>query len=244
MQHLNKDLSVILKDKVKILIPKGFNKIMLNLSGGTDSAMLLWQLLKLLKSNNVVLDEIIALTGVDLYRPTSEWNAREIFLEIKEQFPEQNMKHEIFKYWKRREKRIYHKDYEAQFMEKENIRALYHGRTANPPQDVQIKMNMWDDVARPKEREVDAEKRDEYNFLIKRKQKYVFAVPWERVDKKFITSLYNEEPFMKQKIFPLTASCISHSEKETEYWSKPCKICWWCKEKKWAFNRYDGEDIE
>ena len=66
MQHLDKDLSVLLDKKVKILIPKGFNKIMLNLSGGTDSAMLLWQLLKLLKNNNVVLDEIIVLTGVDL----------------------------------------------------------------------------------------------------------------------------------------------------------------------------------
>ena len=40
-------------------------------------------------------------------------------------------------------------------------------------------------------------------------------------------------------LFPITWSCISYGDK-TDYWTHPCKTCWWCKEKLWAFGSYDG----
>ena len=41
------------------------------------------------------------------------------------------------------------------------------------------------------------------------------------------------------ELFPITASCVAYAKK-TNHFSEPCKECWWCREKKWAFGMYDG----
>ena len=63
---MNKKIISAANQKTYIYLPKEIKKVLLNLSGGTDSAMLLWQLLKYLKEENIILDEIRALSGVDL----------------------------------------------------------------------------------------------------------------------------------------------------------------------------------
>jgi len=240
---MNKKIISAANQETYIFLPKQFKKVLLNLSGGTDSAMLLWQLLKYLREENIILEELRALSGVDLYRPTSEWNANEIFLAIKEEFPEQNLTHEIFRYWKEGEKRKYHIAHETKLRKEENFYCLFHGRTANPPEKEQKKIfGMWENNSRPAEREADIVK-EIHNLETRDKKLCFLSVPWNTVDKKFIAQLYHEEPFMKNEVFPLTASCISADKLLTEYWTKPCKECWWCKEKKWAFNAYDGECI-
>lgn len=242
--YMNKKIISAANQETYIFLPEGFNKVLLNLSGGTDSAMLLWQLLQYLREEDVVLDEIRALSGVDLYRPTSEWNASEIFLAIKEQFPEQNLTHEIFRYWKQGEKKKYHIKHESKLREDEKFYALFHGRTANPPKEEQKKISgMWEDISRPSEREIEVVKESNVQY-VKNKITYYNSVPWNAVDKKFIAELYRKNSFMKEEVFPLTASCISGNYIATDYWTKPCKECWWCKEKKWAFNAYDGETLE
>lgn len=227
--------------KVEFYFPfRKYNKVLLNLSGGTDSAALLFVLLEFLRTRNIILDEIRLLTGVDNYRPTSEWNATEIYLEFANQYPEQNITHEIFHYWKNGEKKKYHIEYEKELRDKEKFYAMYHGRTANPPEQEQKKIEgMWEDKSRPAEREITAEKNEQYHFW----KNYFNAVPWEHIDKKFIAEIYFKNNFMKNTIYPITASCISNSGKDTDYWQKPCKKCWWCKEKYWAFNAYDGETL-
>ena len=39
------------------------------------------------------------------------------------------------------------------------------------------------------------------------------------------------------EIFPLTGSCTGGSF-ITKLWTQPCKECFWCHEKKWAFGKY------
>ena len=46
---MNKKIISAANQKTYIYLPKEIKKVLLNLSGGTDSAMLLWQLLKYLK---------------------------------------------------------------------------------------------------------------------------------------------------------------------------------------------------
>jgi len=53
-------------------------------------------------------------------------------------------------------------------------------------------------------------------------------------DKKWVAKMYYEKEL--EDIFPYTVSCIAD-------FKTPCKKCWWCKEKYWAFNAYDGENI-
>lgn len=221
-------------------------KIIINLSGGTDSAMMLYQLLIYLRERNIFPEKITALTGIDLYRPTNEWHTSEIFLAISEKFKEFNLHYEVFKYYKEDEKRIYHIRQEKEMMKDRGYSVIYHGRTTNPPEEEQKKIEgMWENKSRQEIRESSAKKQFNIRFhaWFNGGLKYNI-IPWEFVDKKFIAELYYNDDFMKNEIFPITASCISNNIKDTEYWTKPCKKCWWCKEKKWAFGCYDGGELE
>jgi len=235
--------------KAFIWFPKHkiFTKVIVNLSGGCDSAMALWQFLLYLKEREIELEEIRVLTGVDKYRPTNEWNAREIFLGIKENFPEFPLVHDIFYYWKKGDKRTFHMAYEKGLFEDKGFNCMLHGRTANPPPEIQKEIpNFWDNKGAPKERDItNKNKKDSYQIWPKKELNTFrfMAVPWEYVDKKFIAELYYKIPFMKNEIFPVTASCIGYA-KDTNHFEKACGKCWWCHEKKWAFGCLDGGELK
>ena len=67
---------------------------------------------------------------------------------------------------------------------------------------------------------------------------HAFYCPYEYVDKRFVADMYHKYNLMFE-LFPITSSCVEYAEK-TDYFTKPCKECWWCREKKWAFGMYDG----
>jgi 7-cyano-7-deazaguanine synthase in queuosine biosynthesis len=55
--------------------------------------------------------------------------------------------------------------------------------------------------------------------------------PFANLNKKDIANLYIEHNLL-EKLFPITTSCES-LDNVTEH----CGKCWWCKERQWAFNR-------
>ena len=67
--------------------------------------------------------------------------------------------------------------------------------------------------------------------------------PFEHVDKRFTAQVY-EDLFLLETLFPLTRSCLSEDVEKTNYHEKPCKECYWCEEKFWAFGQYDAEEYE
>ena len=54
--------------------------------------------------------------------------------------------------------------------------------------------------------------------------------PFINKDKRYIAELYQQ--YQLQELADLTVSC------EAEQPPRPCKKCWWCKEKYWAFGFY------
>lgn len=72
---------------------------------------------------------------------------------------------------------------------------------------------------------------DYYRYM---SEKHGFSVqPWHTVDKSFLAEIYKQEKIIND-IFPLTHSC------ERMVSDGPCKKCYWCLEKYWAFGMYDG----
>ena len=63
---------------------------------------------------------------------------------------------------------------------------------------------------------------DNYNDII---------VPWAYKNKQDIAKEYAE--FNLNELANITNSCIKSTP-------VPCRECWWCKERYWAFNSYDG----
>ena len=55
--------------------------------------------------------------------------------------------------------------------------------------------------------------------------------PFANLNKKDIANLYIEHNLL-EKLFPITTSCES-----LDNVTKHCGECWWCKERQWAFNR-------
>ena len=60
---------------------------------------------------------------------------------------------------------------------------------------------------------------------------YPHEFPWSTVTKRFISEQYKK--FDINELSKLTNSCTISS-------TVPCKECWWCRERYWAFNSYDG----
>lgn len=206
-----------------------YKKIGINLSAGTDSALLMFLTCRQLESRPN--HSIIPVTGVDIERPTNEWNAREIVDLFTEWFPNVNIQpHQVFYYKKEHEKdkARNHKENEMRLFKDEIIDILFHGRTSNPPLEEAEKYNLM--YKREERRDVEGKERP---VFVKR-----FYTPFDYVDKRFIADLYHRFNLMED-LFPITASCIEKAKK-TDNFTKPCKECWWCREKKWAFGMYDG----
>ena len=61
--------------------------------------------------------------------------------------------------------------------------------------------------------------------------------PFVNVNKKFLAGLYEQENIMD--LHNITESCTGFP-KDTNWFTEPCKRCFWCYERKWAFGSYDG----
>ena len=126
------------------------------------------------------------------------------------------------------------KDLKSELRKKYDIKLSIHGITANPPIDVQKELG-FDKVAEPRRNKT-------YDEETWKKSGKMHYRPFVNVDKKFVADLYKQFDLMDD-LFPITMSCIGF-EKETNYFTEPCKKCYWCHEKKWAFGCYDGGAVD
>lgn len=207
-------------------------KIGINLSAGTDSAFLMYSTLK--KINHEQLDiAVIPITGVDNLRPINEWHAREIVTYFEEIFPDVTINEHEFNYYYKdheKDKPNKHRAHEEKLFSREIIDVLFHGVTANPDERSMKDMDFFEN------REI---KRDNNKKkFVSHKNRALWYAPFSHVNKKFIAEEYRKNGLMEE-LFPMTASCIGYA-KHTNFWTEPCRECWWCKEKKWAFGMYDG----
>ena len=233
-----------------------FDRVFLALSGGTDSAMILYLLCKYQPDW-----KIICHTGIDKHKdPWVGEYASEIVGFMQNKFPNVEIIHEQYKfdsldpitlYYAKKEwdaiedksvlptaqgysKAFASQDLKSKLRIKYDIKLSIHGITANPPMEVQKKLG-FDKVAEPRRNKT-------YKEETWKKSGKMHYRPFVNVDKKFVSDLYKQFNLMDD-LFPLTMSCIGF-EKETNYFTEPCKECYWCHEKKWAFGCYDGGLVE
>jgi hypothetical protein len=112
---------------------------------------------------------------------------------------------------------------------KYKIRYIYQGRTANPPKEVLEKFGGFHQEERNhyRDKPIKEHIRPFNAYLIR---------PWANVDKKFIYEQYKKHNLL-DTLEPLTWSCIAYAE-DTNFFTEPCKRCYWCKEKYWGFSKY------
>ena len=191
---------------------KDKKKIGILLSGGADSAMLLYLLCQM------VLDQgndksVIPLHGWDMrrqvaYSPDSAEEVRDI---VKGYFPTVDLDYvQIFPYFKHKgeDKSKYNRPAIQDYKDRGIIDSYMFGSTFEPPKESGI-----ESIGRDKPRSIDNN-------------------PYNALTKKDVKDLYVKYNLM-DTLYPATVSCIGDE-------ITPCKTCWWCREKYWAFGSYDG----
>ena len=139
-----------------------------------------------------------------------------------------------------------------QFIKEKRIKIVYNGVTSNPPKKVL-------DTFKLKSLELDRDPSVERDVLSSYQLSLVFDrdsnverdvlsfddiwySPWANIDKKTIASMFKEENLI-ETLFSITRSCaydpthhyFIENVKDPGYGH--CGECWWCEERYWAFGR-------
>lgn len=184
----------------------------LMLSGGLDSALLSYLVLKELPNTKLVLSSVCheSLNYYNLFNVIAITNW------LHERFPNRIQEHYIGYYKDRNEARNNRTKTRDRLIDKHQASGILTGMTLNPS-DLMIEGR---DESRDKERE----------FKITSSHGVPHYRPFINDTKKAIAELYNKHDL--QSLSKLTISC------EAVEPPRPCKECWWCKEKYWAFGYY------
>jgi hypothetical protein len=222
---------------IEIELPKTGN-ILLWVSGGLDSAAGLYLIAKHIKENKLKTKIIVATWKRDQNdnprryqnKLPKDWNvthAKKVMAWVEKKLKltkTQKFQHIIVNTPVRTGPRIpgeewlkIYNEYEKEYKLKDTFGFV----TKNPAKSIMIENDMW------------TRDRPTYRDSAKRHHN---SKPFQNYDKKFIFRIFEEEGLMKS-LYPLTRSCEGQAD-VTKDFTKPCKKCWWCKEKKWAFNRY------
>lgn len=204
-------------------------KIGISVSGGTDSAILLYMMAKEIDDNNYNL-EICPYTLLDI--PNTHWAAEDVINLVSDLFPNVAIR-STFTFpetssvmMTEDDKNLNQRAFEK-IVSSHGIKVVVRGITSIPPQKDLKPYNLLKDC--PRDRSSISKTKMIYGKLIWK--------PFLFNDKKFIADMYIKYNRLDD-LFPLTKSCVG-SAKKTDNHSVPCKTCWWCREKYWAFGSYD-----
>lgn len=238
--------------KAELFIPDSLKKLGVSVSGGTDSALTLYLICSLITECKKPDVEIAVVHCVDIVRTAKSKTGFDLIIDkFETEFP--NIKF-IRRYTQFVETEELKK---GEAIRKEMTRVIsecgleghFIGLTMNPPKEVCETFDRIPPEIKKRYNEVIPEYRirrmyDKNKNRTERKEECVFIQSsfLATVDRSFVAEYYNKIKFLKD-LFPLTASCVGGLF-ETKGWTQPCKNCWWCKEKFWAFHKYDGGTLE
>jgi 7-cyano-7-deazaguanine synthase in queuosine biosynthesis len=213
--------TIPLINNIDLIIPDAPIGVMV--SGGADSALLLYLILKNTKEHvhifslaNQYKQSVNAKLTVDIISKCAE---------LTENY---NFSHHIT--YVKQQNKVNLFQVPTSYLDRGIIKFVYTGVTKNPP--TEITDTFIESVG-----EV-----DERDPLVKRKtihDKYnEYITPWTNIDKQDIHSMYVKFDLM-YTVFPLTRSCewTSQITEVADPGTNHCGICWWCEERKWGFGK-------
>ena len=228
-------------------------QVAISLSGGLDSASLLYLICKHFPEI-----EIVPFTCRDVNAPKDADAAAKIVEWMKKQFPHVKIyEHEIFNFNDRDESFVTWKECDDLMIAEprlSNMRRIQiskiiqidriaktvmskypdcirlDGMTCNPPIEEMMKETLFYEKA---ERRRDPGETRQNLFLTEDPLNNLYQ-PFINVDKKFVADIYKQNGLM-DTLYPLGRSCVG-TERITDNYTRECHLCFWCHEKKWAFN--------
>ena len=222
-------------------------------SGGIDSALLLWMVFKELSerkiNKNILLSTLWASKSIRDGMPGNLKAANDVIEYVSKLYPNVNYKRFVYHIdddlipLQTNDKKVEFASKKQEHWDKfiNETRICFHehfdgdqpvhmwGQTSNPNEEDRIKygMNGGRDLIR------DPENFDENLSNNYDNHRWGYA-PLARFTKRFLGEVYREHNLIE--LSGLTESCVGLIQPNK---GLPCKECWWCKEKRWAFGYYD-----
>ena len=225
------------------------NNVIIRLSGGADSAILLYMICDTYEKQELQLN-LWPITVIHGVRNWQSYHAQLVLDYMMEKFPDVNWKtHEVIKCMNpggkpnNKNANNYVDDQESLIdkviAEYAGSAAVFNGVTANPPEEIGEKYWGSSKVFGEKVWDV-REKHRDWKFIADRKpieddsaRKLVHVNPFIQHHKGHVAKLYYDYGLVDD-LLPLTRSCEGWDYMTANY-SKTCGECWWCMERKWAF---------
>ena len=217
------------QDNITIDVPESYKNIGFKLSGGADSAIVLYMLSKYITETGRNC-KIIPITICHAGKAFQLQYACKIIFFMEETFGVKFGKHFTGVNHHASSYTTVQDNIVANCYRNEEIDCHFSGITANPPKEVMESFN----TAGPQ---------DDRNRLTDKKPQIgggTIFFPLINIDKQGVRELYEKYNLM-DTLFPLTRSC----EAFTDDFSKHCgeyrdeiSVCWFCKERLWGFGRY------
>lgn len=208
------------------------------MSGGADSSLLCYLLAKEIKVKNlpVKIQPLTVQKRPNIFESIPVKNKIIEILDVEHIFNEHIIYHAPSEGWQT-------KAYLSMFATKnrENIRnnlfqALFSGITTNPPREVQEQFQ-WGVLEDVESKRGSHLMKDTVRYFTETENqiKYEFLEykPFFNINKKDIAELYKENNLL-ESLFPLTRSC-----EDRNFLQGHCGKCWWCEERRWAFERLE-----
>jgi len=232
------------KNLYDILLAHQFSKLGISLSGGLDSSILLYILCDLISANDQLLKtiKIIPITG------TGETNievVENIINFVKNKFPKVIFEnHEFIHYtdnffnkWK-----LFFVPKFYELSQSNKIDVIMAATTLNLPEEELSKYNVKGKVDTSRNRNSMVDTREIF-FRFFKDSGYYYWSPLLLQDKKITKSFYDELE-LHDTLGKMTWSCVLVDKNKIKFdetkkiITEPCKECYWCIEKKWAFECY------
>lgn len=227
-------------------------KVCISLSGGLDSASVLYLICK-----HFPQIEIIPFCARDLNAPKDADAAIEIVKWMQKQFPHVKIQDlDIYNFNDRDESFVSFKECDlaikniARFQKlnrvqvskiiqvdriaqsvvaKNDYTLRIDGMTRNPPKKDMKRLGFFDKAERRRDQgDIRPQLYRTRNNLNDMYQ------PYANADKKFVADVYRQNNLL-DTLYPLTRSCVG-TARQTDNFTKECRQCFWCYEKAWAFN--------
>lgn len=196
---------------------KGFG---LSLSGGIDSASLLYCMLEYMHKNSIN-RPFYCVTTLNRSDPTAAYHAQLVLNFVKRRFPIE-VEHIIVSSMLRGGNKIsLANNIFKKLVNEGKIDCIISGVTANPKDNFQF-------VPPAKQYVKPMNHRDDDQWTIKEENNLTRLQPYAKIDKRAICEI-TEQKNIKEKLLMITKSCTDEVKYE-------CLECWWCQERAWGFN--------
>lgn len=230
-------------DYIEIGIPKSEKPVSVFISGGVDSALVTYMVVKTIQEFNLS-TEVYPITTEFMARPFNINRSWGVLRKIEELTGFKFSQHLIFpmpnhslKISDEDKKPIMSKNINEYFR-RYDLSLMFNGLTANPPVE-EVPDNRWG------VRQIERDDVDLVRLKLKQKTTH-YPLLWS--DKRVVSELYSRLGIL-DTIFPLTRSCESDLE-ESKYFTKTCfqvkdpgTECWWCRERKYGFSHLIPDDF-